>query len=313
MPTLQAALLPSELQFAPAAAPPTRLPVIFEDNRSCDHRFIAKRAFSGPRLIWTAGMEHTGHHLWDKARQLLGVLTMNASLRQIYFSDISHRNGCAPASLNLRNAMAADVRLLEQEVETAGNIPRSGWLTCGSYPTGWHDATSRYGNPDLTAYVRSAENAGIDLRVVLMLRKTSEIVHDFTDSRLDTLLQSCQLLYEQMNALDPAFYRCIDYQNRRQPAALARMSAFTGMALSTDVVARAEASKRPPGFNQYNHSKDVAAIAALSPSAERRWRLLSRCHQNVADLCGQDAPELLDVQMMKEHLAPRASRQVLRR
>ena len=271
---------------------------------SCSRTWQTKVQHSGPIFLFTAGMEHTGHHLFDAARQRLGVIVANATSQEVYFSDASHLDGCAPATAALakafrEDAAAAAAAAASDAPPNAVHLSASAppiWVPCGSYPSVWGREPHLEGSPDVHALARAAESASVDLRMLLMLRPTAEIVYDFRGPRLRSLLTACAALQQQLLALDPSFFHCFMYADAANATAVSRAAAFTGVPLTSEVLQALEhsahASHGDGWLPSHDHSGDEASIRGLAGAEADLWQQLVSCHQGVADLCGPGAPAL---------------------
>ena len=119
-----------------------------------------KTAFSRDRLIYVAGLEHTGHHLWHQGIwPRLGLRVRCArwtSLTVHRRSDVL-KNACEGHGVDEGNLSTA---LLQDE--------RSGvrFVKACSYP-----CAHAHRNPDVANLARVAEKVGVDARLVVTTRR----------------------------------------------------------------------------------------------------------------------------------------------
>jgi hypothetical protein len=86
-----------------------------------------------------------------------------------------------------------------------------------SYPNGpaVHKSLDR---PDMYVLASLAEGAGLDLRVVVLLRDAPAVLSSTVDKRhfgpleAPALVANAESMYAQLSLLDAAFYRCVRYE-----------------------------------------------------------------------------------------------------
>ena len=84
------------------------------------------------------------------------------------------------------------------------------------------------GGPDVALLARTAEDAGVDLRIILLTRNSSQTLasttrrgfHKYSKTSAElspiatnayVMIESARSLQRQLAQLDPAFYACISY------------------------------------------------------------------------------------------------------
>ena len=190
------------------------------------------------RFIFVMGVEGSGHHVWQqwfrscsdsgtsegKRAQVLCV--EDATLSSLLFA-----NGTSPTSLFfggrhslLASAFAHRLRTVRERLR-ASRKPTLVFLNCGtehngvgmvSYPNfGTHVSLQ----PDVRILSGLSEEAGVDLRVVVLLRPPActvrsverrfpEMGRTASRSTLERTAYSLQVMSQQLHEISPAFFRC---------------------------------------------------------------------------------------------------------
>jgi len=87
-----------------------------------------------------------------------------------------------------------------------------------SYPNGpsLHKNLDR---PDIFLYAALAETVNLDFRFIILLRNAHDTLHSTMDKRHfgnkqpQILISNAETMYMQMLLIDPAFYRCVNYED----------------------------------------------------------------------------------------------------
>mmetsp|Transcript_34526 Transcript_34526/g.120477 ORF Transcript_34526/g.120477 Transcript_34526/m.120477 type:complete len:186 (+) Transcript_34526:37-594(+) len=176
------------LLVAAAASLDQRVPA--DSGSRCAYKYVAKTVFheAPNRLIYTVGLEHTGHHVWSgdyggglSAKLGLytaGFLALAMRRRERHYN--SRCEGAARGETWYNVFLQRDVKVLNDSASTLKRdmaIAQNGlWVGSCSYPCGPKSAT----RPDATFVAKVAEAADTDLRLVVMTRNPVNIVNDFS-------------------------------------------------------------------------------------------------------------------------------------
>ena len=87
-----------------------------------------------------------------------------------------------------------------------------------SYPNGpsLHKNLDR---PDIFLYAALAETVNLDFRFIILLRNAHDTLHSTIDKRNfgnkqpQILISNAETMYMQMLLIDPAFYKCVNYED----------------------------------------------------------------------------------------------------
>lgn len=181
-----------------------------------------------------------------------------------------------------------------------------------SWPNGHgsHEMRAKYMQPDVRLMANAAEFAGVDLRVVVLLRDASEtLVADCVHRRdleqcsrqAETLVHNARGLAQQLESLDPAFFYggCVRYGNLSNISE-GLLGALAGTRAGVRVAV------------------ESAVKSAWLDFDKRRWAIRAKFNEtqahaaDVVDLQGiaRYAPPLARALMRIERLCARASRHV---
>jgi len=201
-------------------------------DRTC-YQYVRKHQHRGVKLLFVAGMEHTGHKLWhgedwfDVHRegliQALRLPKAEQASKEAYLSIRRYGNGCAGNVDAMTRSIASDARELRRS--DGGGSSSAMFLAGCSYPC---DTNPRQrGSPDVNLFARAAEAASVDFRALVLTRPASETVYDklkdenagssgFRLPRLQALLRHCRVLRQQLESLDADFWACVPYHSYRE-------------------------------------------------------------------------------------------------
>jgi len=230
----------------------------------CDYRIggnvTKKRIFRpGGRLVFTAGLEHTGHHLWHEGiwkhavregASVAGWTSLVVHRRSEHYRNRCERDaenerwasgGGGGAYAAIRGEMASALASDAIGAEGLGFGAFSGvrYLKSCSYP-----CENGGRNPDASFIARASEAAGVDARVLVMTRDPADVVDDWSLRRMYALVGSCERLEAQLAALDARFYACVPYHAYDDAGVVARVSAFLGVPLAQAIAASYRLSRR---------------------------------------------------------------------
>ena len=201
---------------------------------------LKKTVFTGPRLVFFAGLEGTGHHLWESIIDKLltdGKIWADCELNRKLFKSIKGcwagtENGvfCTRDPQQFKKDYTAAVEKMRKIA--AKNNTKAFFLNCvarsrcgsiASYPeyTGNYKAVQR---PSVLLLARMAEEAGIDFRVVVLQRRVQNLVYSDTVhrrfNRFEPYLKEERILennaaslYVELAAIDRRFYSCSDFDD----------------------------------------------------------------------------------------------------
>jgi len=202
---------------------------------------------------------------------------------------------------------------IEASQQSPGSRTRMLWIKSGSYPSGgnhdpaftplqafsslaartppnWQaierarvkrkgkgaEETLFHASPDINALAVAAELAKVDLRFVILLRKTSETVYTFTTQRLNVLARHCQIMLEQLRSLSSHYYTCSPYGPYGDWTP--RVSRF----IKTRVNASLYANKF---HKSTRHDSDYLKLKGLSLQQRAIYERYEACHTSVGSLC----------------------------
>jgi hypothetical protein len=251
---------------------------------------IPKTRFSGPRYLYPVGLEHSGHHLWQRllprfsatsgVSSALHPIERRGCARQRWWgSDPGARswfalenvpNPCPFARADDAAKVVATLKRAFEEDVAQRRTSLYNIKSC-SFPCGPGSF------PDVTLVARAAEAAGVDLRLVVMTRDPTEIVHGcglgcgFTELRVRQMLHACRQLDAQLRKLHPAFYQCFDYHAYPLVSTAQRDHVMGARPNSTR--GHSEATGAGGGL----HAKEVSRFK-LDALLRDRWRPTSRAN-----------------------------------
>mmetsp|Transcript_62498 Transcript_62498/g.149118 ORF Transcript_62498/g.149118 Transcript_62498/m.149118 type:complete len:405 (+) Transcript_62498:59-1273(+) len=210
---------------------------------------VHKKAFSNiTRMLCFVGLEGTGHHYFNLVMRSGGkspsvravrpvmpsswpqsvdmfqfVNTWNQWGMQAQNSKWKARTDKAkppPTGWN-RDDFKTNENYLRQRVQSSKTSSGSKLLVVDPMSTSWpnclgnHQERSYQCRPDLVQMAEAAENVGVDLRIMLMIRPAEEVLaancmHRDLERQCDqlslTFVENAQALRKQFLSLDPAFY-----------------------------------------------------------------------------------------------------------
>jgi len=195
-----------------------------------------------PRILIFAGMEGTGHHLFTRIFASLieshDNIEAHCPIQATLYLQMSRKS--LWETLNSSGYVESKKRLQKQLKELAADPNAKGKSFLVSlmdrHGTPCHDITGEmsypnYGgpwkafhHPDVADLARYAEEAGVDMRVVVLQRSGEKIIVSTTVHRhfgkrreLRVLEPVAHALGQQLQLIDPAFVAsCVDFGNRAQ-------------------------------------------------------------------------------------------------
>ena len=207
-------------------------PPCHDNIDAASQALLPKRIVSqNSRFIFFAGIEGTGHHYWHDLLTHLHPFTNWSSNLSAELYNSGHRVGFfSTYNETLRSIHATQVMQLMRDADQnvreqgGGIVPLnvlceriSGMM---SYPNllGIDRALQ---NPDVRALANLAERAGVDLRIVLLVRHPASVVHSGLKRGFEkkglmhaikTYTSTLSLLNAQLSLLDPSFIACWRYE-----------------------------------------------------------------------------------------------------
>ena len=131
-----------------------------------------KTIYRGPRLIYAAGLEHTGHHIWhSRIFPLLdrhGFAHLHPSVVPNLQAELSTNPCCVGEPAAVANITA---RLMDTWTRFGHGAPTAFLDSCS-----WPCYSAPPVRPNLLRLARVAEDARVDLRVLYLTRPASEIM-----------------------------------------------------------------------------------------------------------------------------------------
>ena len=188
------------------------------------------------RFVFVAGLEGTGHHaMTDLTKRCGATCVADGGISRNLYTNGDHPKGAfvfgdqtAAQIVAHRNATVAAFR--QQAAALGSGPPRLVFLNCKrrttgqvmmSYPTlGGPDKVLH--RPDVRVLAELAEEAGVDLRVVVLQRNALDILMSTTIHRkfgsdtheASVLADNALALAAQLRAVDSAFFECVDLAAR---------------------------------------------------------------------------------------------------
>jgi hypothetical protein len=181
------------------------------------------------RFVFFAGLEGSGHHGVNSAYKECGVMCASAkAVAQELYAGGNTPHGAfvygdqTDEQVRAHRAAAIDA-FRRVEAEHGSGPARLVFVNGGegtngemSYPN-FSGSDKFLHNPDVTVLARLAEDAGVDLRVVVLRRGAEDILRSTTVHRhfgteaheAAVLAESAAYLAAQLRMLDPAFVECV--------------------------------------------------------------------------------------------------------
>lgn len=291
---------------------------------------IVKRNTNGKsRLIFVAGLEGTGHHAWsDMFKECVTLkkceVEYNLTQALMHFDHTKHilhgLFGAVDAPFN-----ALQIHKVMEIMQALSQRPGDNMYLVGltfvrlsammSYPN-YNGLNKALDHPDISTLAMIAEWAGIDFRVIVLLREAGDILKSTARRGIGgreepkILLSNAAALHSQMLLLDRKFYHCVQYKELGKlsqhgkeqlvdflhPVLLGPIMdqmlskvVYTGSNTTTtrpydrNIVRRAVSGVRS-GEN-VSHSGVSSEVHRVS-SAYHTWQLAQRLHQ-IDTLCGR--------------------------
>jgi len=199
-----------------------------------DSVVVKKDAVSSKvRFVFFAGLEGSGHHGVNSAYKECGVMCASAkAVAQELLAGGDQPHGAfvygRQTDEQIRSHRAAAIDAFRRvEAEHGSGPARLVFLNAAppllgdgtgemSYPN-YSGSDKALHNPDVTVLARLAEDAGVDLRVVVLRRGAEDILRSTTMHRhfcseaheAAVLAESAAYLAAQLRMLDPAFVECV--------------------------------------------------------------------------------------------------------
>eukprot|EP00040_Diaphanoeca_grandis_P043510 m.9514 g.9514 ORF g.9514 m.9514 type:complete len:464 (+) comp7785_c0_seq1:300-1691(+) len=241
-------------------------------------RQLKKTVFSGPKFIWVAGLEGTGHHLMSMLWQWCSRCSSAESFGSTPLFCTS------PTKISLQSLpMAGSFDRLSQNYHTARrtiqtmldhafthpesvfvlNTHCSKCCKCGmqSYPN-FRQGCKRWQFPDMRVMAEIFEEFGIDFRILVLDRSAlnlmlANVVHrkfgSWTAlSKMYSDILNNHMLDEQLERLDPMFYACMDFDGL--PRIQTNLDSFLGFPELAHALANVYVSHNA---SDANHVKEI--------------------------------------------------------
>ena len=185
------------------------------------------------RFVFFAGIEGTGHHVWHSLWKKLGPSA--ASSIPLTYALYDHWNMTGFFNTfdgEVRARSAESIKQLMISISQNHSTPND--VTMIALNVGYRDQEltgmmsypnfmgqdRAIQNPDVHALANLAEAAGVDLRIVLMLRHPASTVRSGLRRNFEpdwlhavkTYTLTLALLTAQLNLIDPSFIACWDYE-----------------------------------------------------------------------------------------------------
>ena len=257
---------------------------------------IPKRIVSQScRLIFFAGVEGTGHHFWHSLLPHLHPFTTWSENFSAQLYDNYHKVGFFSTwdesvrsnhSIRIKQLMAdADRSIREQGGGILPlNVLSEGTSGMMSYPNLFGvDRALQY--PNVHALAKLAEDAGVDLRIVLLVRHPGSIVRSglkrhFEKTQMHAIKMytlALALLSAQLSLLDPSFFACWRYE--APTVGISDLLQFMGSREDPDDFKQVVAKESRQGANEIG-----ATPAALQTATALHNAMLSKyCNASLAD------------------------------
>jgi len=162
---------------------------------NCSYANILKKVFSSTtRLIYTAGLEHSGHHLW-----MDGIIPLLLPANKQHYFPLYESNSCDDLTYTSKK--------FRNFLEGMSNI---NFLISCSYPC-FKSCDKILLRPNLVYLARAAELSNLDLRIVVLSRPPGFFLHGCNRERGNVLLKQCQELVLQLTHLESTFFQCSRY------------------------------------------------------------------------------------------------------
>jgi hypothetical protein len=251
---------------------------------------LPKTKTNGTKMVFVAGVEGVGHHLFsilgqghfseDLNRAMVNYLgtRVDATTKTFLGGEYGLENAIKHVKRSSRNKL-----LYLNTDEVVENM--------FSFPYGEHQCVfSRIGRsvciPDLVDIARILEKSGVDLRIFVMerdflLNLVSDSVHRDMDSpyaQAKVLLTSNAVLQTSLKAIDPSFYIKVKYEDMlsKPHAAAKAIAAHLGIGSTSDIYEHFVSVLR---LSQKQHFHNYTAAMSLehvlhSQFEERLWDYL---------------------------------------
>uniref|UniRef100_A0A7S3NN69 Uncharacterized protein n=1 Tax=Aureoumbra lagunensis TaxID=44058 RepID=A0A7S3NN69_9STRA len=252
---------------------------------------IEKKSYSERRrLVFFAGLEGTGHHTLckvleprcenDSTSNKLPCFEFDAKLqkgvsRLIRANDDSNKTKYENEIIKSLQRFSKDEKNREGIVD--GPQMRILHFQCTSENTGfglklsYPDATigkamkSNHegkvdAHLDLPFFVKLCERAGIDLRIIVVLRNPIDMIRStavhrhFGSIPVQTriLLTNLIVLLEQLKTVDPKFFCTIQYSSFIQPSSVSTIASFIGLLPKTKAIQKSKKKRNKSKIRQSN-------------------------------------------------------------
>jgi len=221
--------------------------------KDCPHwslnltRQLKKTMYSDSfRVLFIQGIEGTGHHMFETFRR-----HAHNDLHQKYFT-VSHGHDKfwrmyvpeAPKTkqgvLNKGYEAVTILNKAKINLNATVEFPATHLINeLLSYPAFWGKCKiTRY--PDVRLFAKILENAGMDFRIVTLLRDPVKTIssnvrrgfhHEFVDYKKGAMRHYLAILKDmvlQTEQLDPKFYHCFDFDSHATPDSLSDFINFKG-------------------------------------------------------------------------------------
>jgi len=163
-------------------------------------------------VVHATGIEGTGHHFYQAY--------FSALCRRLSKEHESHMHCHWPLAWSYGQQWEEDAKLFQDTVATLPG-PHVLFPYTGSFPQGW----PRTDHPDEVGLAKAAESAGMQARLLVLLRDVEEVlvadcIHRHMpgetgcESEAETLVRNGKDLLTQLRAIDRNTYRCIRYGDR---------------------------------------------------------------------------------------------------
>jgi len=217
-------------------------------QRKKQNNYLQKRIFNDKiRFIFIAGLEGSGHHALREmfeACHTQGLCITSAQLMRALSNGREHPIGISvyPKDTNTteinqrRNNFISILKQMATKFSDTSNdtliilntmiphktemdgITHSGGIGMQSYPN-FNGKQKIYNHPSIQDIARAAENAKVDLRILVLARPSKAILRSTTKNRhiatesTETLIlaHNAAILSAQLQLIDPRFYICMPY------------------------------------------------------------------------------------------------------
>jgi hypothetical protein len=214
---------------------------LLKDLEFSKGKHVAKTVFEGPRLVFVAGLEGTGHHLFKEILHLepsgfdQGVYDLFEERQKSVCGPLgSLGENCGPAQdsrefLLLRQELLKNLTSLhsrDSQFSVSGTVYGlfHNNLAPFSYPCYRHEGRAILTHPDVRVLAEVAEEAKIDLRVVVLTRSARAMLYSTVKHRnfctggsamarqANYLIHNAQILQAQLSRVDKEFLMCAPFE-----------------------------------------------------------------------------------------------------